>query len=396
MKTKPLFLQPALYAAFGFVLIIVILSLFPDGFTVKKAALTEQSQNAVSSDSCRVTAVYPWDGYSNRVLVRHRSEKRLYLNSYLAVEVRNIKLFDAKVSRSKKPPILYFSDVAMRSLKPVCIDKDNGFVIYYLDQADSSIRACDPYFTNMVSPWPINNITLGFSNTAPLPTDAYGYSLFQIDRNAFWIMLCMIGFVICLFILLIRQSSLLQVGPDGSQYSLAYTQIAFWTLIVLISYIYLWLATQNYNSLTASALIIMGISAATTSGSRLISKRRYQSGLASRPKDGDNAMLSENVYIRDTRGFMNDLFCDDNGSSISRWQMVLWTGIMGLVFLWVVVREKKMPEFGDYQLMLLGISSGAYLLLKPFEQINTSADTKDSTPAAKPATESPQKKKDSK
>jgi hypothetical protein len=396
MKTKSIFSQAALYAAFAFMIIIGVLTLFPDGFTVKKSAATEQSQNAVSTDSCRVTAVYPWDGYSNRVLVRHRAQKRLYLNSYLAVEVRNIKLFDARVSRSKKPPILYFSDVAMRSLKPVCIDKDNGFVIYYLDQSDSSIRACDPYFTNMVSPWPINNITLGFADSAPLPTDAYGYSLFQIDRNAFWIMLCMIGFVISLFVLLIRNTSLLKAGPTGSQYSLAFTQIAFWTLIVLISYLYLWLGTQNYNSLTASALIIMGISAATTSGSRLISKRRYQSVLAARPKEGDGSALSENTYLRDSRGFFNDLFCDDNGSSISRWQMVLWTGVMGLVFLWVVVREKKMPEFSDYQLMLIGISSGAYLLLKPFEQINPPEETQESTDTAKPAKESPLKKKDTK
>ena len=76
--------------------------------------------------------------------------------------------------------------------------------------------------------------------------------------------------------------------------------------------------------------------------------------------------------------------------------MVLWTGIMGLVFLWVVVREKKMPEFSDYQLMLLGISSGAYLLLKPFEQINPPEESGESTDAAKPAKESQSKKKDPK
>ncbi len=378
MKTKsdafiPFHKNYAFYLVLGFVLAIIVLVAFPDGFIVKTPKEVYEQNGRQNTDTVlRVTAVYCWDGFTNSVIARKTAKRKLFMNGYIAVEVNNIKRLDSLVTYEERVPRLYFNNVALKSLSYSLIDSDNGFVIYYLDQADSSLSQCDAYFKNMFSPWVINRISLGFDGEKPFKTDVYGYALYPIDRNAFWVMLCMIGFVICVFVVLTRSSTLLKVASTDSQFSLAYTQIAFWTLIVIISYLYLWMSTQEYNTLTASALIIMGISTATTSGSRLISKRMQQKRLAEdQSATNDQDKQGEAVFIRPSKGFFSDLFCDDNGSSISRMQMILWTLIMGVVFIWVVIKEKQMPEFSDSQLLLIGISSGAYLLLKPFDQYKT-------------------------
>jgi hypothetical protein len=78
-----------------------------------------------------------------------------------------------------------------------------------------------------------------------------------------------------------------------------------------------------------------------------------------------------------SHGFLTDIMSDENGVSVHRFQMVVWTAVLTLVFVYEVFRTFAMPEFSSTLLTLMGISSGAYLTLKVPE--------KRSVPAPPPA-----------
>ena len=63
-------------------------------------------------------------------------------------------------------------------------------------------------------------------------------------------------------------------------------------------------------------------------------------------------------------GFWQDICDDGNGLSFHRLQVVIWTAVLGVVFVGSVSRTMSMPEFSDTLLTLLGISNGTYLGFK--------------------------------
>ena len=65
--------------------------------------------------------------------------------------------------------------------------------------------------------------------------------------------------------------------PDGAKpYSLARAQMAFWFLIVVCSYIYLWLLTSSVDDLNNTALMLVGIPSLTALGAFAIDSGRSQ------------------------------------------------------------------------------------------------------------------------
>lgn len=62
-----------------------------------------------------------------------------------------------------------------------------------------------------------------------------------------------------------------------------------------------------------------------------------------------------------------DILSDANGVSIHRFQMVLWTVVLGFIFIHEVVARLAMPEFSGTPLLLMGISNGTYLFGKSAE-----------------------------
>ena len=58
---------------------------------------------------------------------------------------------------------------------------------------------------------------------------------------------------------------------------------------------------------------------------------------------------------------MRELVSDDEGCSISRFQMLAWTVALVIVFLADVFDDLQMPVFGPELLYLLGLSTGTYV-----------------------------------
>ncbi len=67
--------------------------------------------------------------------------------------------------------------------------------------------------------------------------------------------------------------------PDGrAAFSLARTQMAFWSFLVLASYFLLWRMTGDKDTITQSVLILMGISAGTALGSAMVDVGKTEDG----------------------------------------------------------------------------------------------------------------------
>jgi hypothetical protein len=65
-----------------------------------------------------------------------------------------------------------------------------------------------------------------------------------------------------------------------------------------------------------------------------------------------------------SNGFWKDICDDGNGLSFHRFQVVIWTLVLGAIFVQNVAEVMSMPEFSDTLLTLLGISNGMYIGFK--------------------------------
>ena len=62
--------------------------------------------------------------------------------------------------------------------------------------------------------------------------------------------------------------------------------------------------------------------------------------------------------------FLEDILTDDAGVSVHRFQMLVWTMVMGTVFVFSVAQDLVMPEFSATLLGLMGVSSATFLAPK--------------------------------
>lgn len=219
---------------------------------------------------------------------------------------------------------------------------------------------------------------------------------------------------------IIRDTGPVQVATTARPYSLARTQAAFWFFLVIGSFIFLYLITGDYNTISDQALILMGIGTGTALGAAMIDANKNDSAndalndlqpqqarvqaeineLKKQESDlsakiagaaataADQQALSATTTSRSekeaqldvlskkiseaasgltkpvTGGFRKDLLTDANGTNFHRFQMVAWTIVLGFLFLAGVYKALAMPQFSGTLLALMGISSGTYLGFK--------------------------------
>ncbi len=144
---------------------------------------------------------------------------------------------------------------------------------------------------------------------------------------------------------LLRDAAAADAELKTRTYSLAKTQMAWWFAIIFASFVFLWLVTGETPSISAQALSFLGIASATT--------------LASIGISAGNTSNEGQAGV-----FFHDLLSDANGISIARFQMLVMTIVLGLMFLFDVATRLIMPEFDASLLTLMGISAGTYVGLK--------------------------------
>lgn len=166
-----------------------------------------------------------------------------------------------------------------------------------------------------------------------------------------------------------------QSTASHKPWSFARTQLAWWTLIIVSAFVAILIKCNTAPHLTSSALILLGISAATATGARLID--------VSDMKQDDIAARHQDIA---SEGFLIDLISSQNGASIHRLQALVFNLAYGVWMIVAVVNNLNngvacdliIPNMDANALILLGISSGTYAVLKtPENKVAQSAVSSD-------------------
>jgi hypothetical protein len=273
------------------------------------------------------------------------------------------------------------------------------------------------------------SMSVGLEDEYPIETDVKEANRFHLLRvNQLRLLLWAILLLVCLFIFyrLARESDIIRdrkpvLWKQRKPYSLSQSQAAWWFFFVVIGFIFIWLVTGQ-RDLSPSVLVLLGIGFATAIGSTVIDRSRTNTPLteatavgsdlttllqdkdtleqeltdgeaqlsrasaADRPQVQDAFDKKQRQYeekikeIRtkfpDALGWKHDKFhidilSDSHGVNFHRFQMVVWTVVLGIVFIHEVLSRLAMPEFSTTLLTLMGISNGTYLIGKSSEPQGT-------------------------
>lgn len=166
---------------------------------------------------------------------------------------------------------------------------------------------------------------------------------------------CIVTGILCflLFAWVLKNTTVLRDESTAAKkpYSLGRTVLFFWTAVVVLSlHIIVWKNPTALPEITQGMLTLMGIVIATTGSARTIDF--MQINTVTRHQDEASV------------GFLTDIVSDNQGVSIHRFQLVVFTIIFGAYIVALVIMNGVFPELDGTQLGLLGFSSGAYALLK--------------------------------
>lgn len=139
-------------------------------------------------------------------------------------------------------------------------------------------------------------------------------------------------------------------------YSLARVQVAFWTGIITSSFIYVYIHLEYFvPELNNANLILLGLSAGTIMSARLID---------------DSQREFKRHQNESSKGFFIDILSDEKGVSVHRLQNVIWTIIVGCIYVRYVAGYGTLPDdsvITDQLLILMGISEFTYIGIKSTE-----------------------------
>jgi hypothetical protein len=174
-------------------------------------------------------------------------------------------------------------------------------------------------------------------------------------------------------------------GPYRRPYSLAQSQMAWWFWLILSSYLYIactqvpGVSLPNVDGgVIEQTLILMGLGTGTALGAAMIeqvktpdsgsTQARFQAALAALAiNPADPIALATRDQLAPqlaSQNFFADVLTDVNGISLHRFQALIWTLVLGGMFIANVLTHTAMPAFSPYLLGLLGISNGVYLGFK--------------------------------
>ena len=321
-------------------------------------------------------------GLGSRIVVKVEGLKKMLKEEEKRKEERNEAL------------VPYVDGMAIPMGEPRSIDLENETIEFTLLRTEASkavwrhLLGRPNSFTRRV------RISLGFASDGyPYPTKSgtsSNFNLVAIRKGRLWGWLIFVAVVISLCVYLAKKTGLLRSQGASSPYSLAVTQMAVWSFLVVIAYTFIFVVTYDQPTINSNILILLGIGTGTALGGRIIDQNKQVKKLKDKrellvkkitnttgsekesiQKDIDqiDKDISESKMISPpSKGFFEDILCDSDGMTIHRFQIFVWTIVLGMIFLYSVYRDLEMPTFSDTLLALMGISAGTYLGFKIPEQ----------------------------
>lgn len=314
--------------------------------------------------------------------------------------------------------IPFINGIPIREQYPDSIDLKNEQVRFTLPFHENSRKAwlsvlgASPQKVSFSVGWLASGPALN-SEKAPGPFEV---KLSTFRQSVLWVVLSILLIVTVMLAIrtnLLRDKAIL---PDARKvvnytYSLGRSQMAFWFLIVLLSFVYIWFVTGTW-SLSTQALILLGISGTTGLSSVLIDANKQEkatnsqesllaegvteirqvAAIDSTVSDATHAgtvsqetehlikdlnrdrihLLEKRLVILQKqaapavshRNYFKDILSDADGVSLHRLQLFAWTVIFGLMFAYTVITSLQMLTLDDKWLLLMGISGSTYLGFK--------------------------------
>jgi hypothetical protein len=318
--------------------------------------------------------------------------------------------------KQKKAVTLYL-DGNDTLIEPEGIDRDNNRLQFRLERNSDNKKIWasllrDPFHHSIRRV----EASIGMSGSPSVPAEKSSFDLAVVRWEWWaWAWLAALVLLLVLFGWLVRKRDMLRDGPKPCPYSLGRCQMAWWFFLIIVSYVVIWLISGDQDTITASLLGLMGISAGTALGSVMIDSAGGDGALTQAATDRtallaaqDNAektlaaaqaaadaapadagvqknladakaakavvdskltvvnnQINNVAKVVETRGFFRDLVSDSNGTvGLHRFQIVVWTAVLGVIFMVSVLTKLNMPEFSATLLATMGISAGTYLGFK--------------------------------
>jgi hypothetical protein len=310
---------------------------------------------------------------------------RIALGWVLSVEVADLAAYLAESSAACEKLILFLNDIPVAGLAPDACEAGAGRVRFTLLRTEESAEAWRRLFTE---PWEFTNpvsVSVGPEERLPWPSEAEELELVILPSFMVWSFFGGLAVALALVVQLARRTALLRDRGEGvaggaqAPYSLARFQLAFWSFLVVAAYIFIWMITGELDTITGSVLALLGIGSGTALGAAIIDQNRAPEAAPAGESSGEGATgttggeAAADTPPRSRRkavslGFLRDILSDERGLSLHRFQLFVWTLVLGMIFCYSVYGTLEMPQFNPTLLGLMGISSGTYLGLKVPEQ----------------------------
>jgi hypothetical protein len=349
--------------------------------------------------------------------------RQVYLGDWIVVSVCHLDELTHNAEAEQQPITLFIEGIDSGN-QPTGIDFDTGTITFVLDRNAQNKELWRQFlYDPLFDPYAVLRVSLGIRGGRPL-VRAEGANLtlrlkkLFIDRWTWLWFLLLIGVGIGLLVYA-RRSDMLRDGPSvggvHQPYSLAKSQMAWWFFLVLAGYVFIWLVTEDRDSISPSLIGLLGISSATAlaaaavtpeGGRQAARRRRIDDGIRGasdqltrvgldledaarlavqgstagaklrsaleQPRIELEAMRDKLIVERastpvvpGSEGWWRDVVTDDGGAiALDRIQVVVWTLVLGGVFLTSVVWDLTMPEFNATLLAVMGVSSGTYIGFK--------------------------------
>ncbi len=391
---------------------------------VKTSAKSKKEQSA-HKEKCTDLSSVKVTEVSNADMSAEYSD-RAGLGEDLLVKVECLPVLLKEKADKNKNIILFLNGIPIKGGYPPVVVREN-MLRFRLERTMESDKAWNillgrpnHYIRPMV-------VSVGLENDASIVTNIVNDNRFKfvnIRKSGLmmWGIFALLSLVIMIY--LARKKAMLRVYGPKSPYSLAFVQMAFWTYLSVVAYVFLWFINGTIPDVTASILTLLGIGSGTALGARLIDENKLTNKLSQlfddkekceqelekashvSPKDSglvdslekklkqlnDDIAKAMDAKNTPSKGFLMDILNDKDGMALHRFQIVVWTIVLGMIFVKEVYTNLGMPEFSETMLILVGISSGAYLGFK-FPEEHVYGSKKEEKPEKMPEEKKPQEKK---
>jgi len=351
-------------------------------------------------------------------------EGNLELDDIIRVQIENLNEWAAKNDATKLVP--YLNGLAIHGNYAAEIHASQNHIHYHLQSTAESRKVWIDLLGEPHSLRKAVTFSVGLDNDSPFDSvfdqsHPLWLTVISPPYGAIAFVVVVVTLVLLLWLAcktnLIRDGGYCPVPGKLRPYNLGRVQMAFWFFLIYASYVTIWLITDALDTITASLLALMGISAATALSEAMIDSGKFnasadqlQSLTANKQSleqtipelqgqieslNAKTSLLPEHTSNRDSlntqvqssrarlaqineqirvltpaadaavsKGFLRDVLSDGGGYSFHRFQIFAWTIVLGIIFVSSVYNNLTMPEFSATLLGLMGISSGTYIGFK--------------------------------